>query len=56
MNQHHGTLRERIATIEAKLADLNLTREQAAAGQAEWAAVSLESDHDFFFSEAERRR
>lgn len=54
MSQYHDTLRERIADIEAKLADINLTREQAAAGQAEWAAVSLESDHDFFFSEAER--
>lgn len=54
MSRYHETLRERIATTEAKLADLNLTREQAAAGQAEWAAVSLESDHDHFFAEAER--
>ena len=54
MNQYHDTLRERIADIEAKLADINLTREQAAAGDAEWSCVSLESDHDLFFSEAER--
>jgi len=54
MNQYHDTLRERIATTEAKLADLNLTREQAAAGHAEWQKVSLESDYDLFFSEAER--
>ena len=54
MNQYHETLRERIADIEAKLADIDLTREQADAGHDEWAAVPLETDHERFFSEGER--